>query len=255
MTKQKINYVPVLTSAAGSCLTAKNWVEAGVTLVSCHLSSLVIKPGLPYLKTLPNLASYIGWEGSFLLNASMPARASEGTYALRSPYDGSLVTVSTQDIVDFILQMKPHYVLLPEGFHQIGLAALNKLLEITTAFIPMDDVSNYLPEWEHGTYYVDADGSCHLTSSNGEQFIESDVWASDACMGKMYCREAVINLQESMYSTQFDLIDPHCQCPTCQQKFTRAYLHHLLKNTPLLCQRLLVQHNMYTLHCKIMDFL
>ena len=105
MTKKKINYVPVLTSAAGSCLTAKNWSEAGVTLVSCHLSSLVIKPGLGYLKTLPNLASYIGWEGNFLLNASMPVRVSDGNYTLRSPYDGSLLTVSIENIVDFILQM------------------------------------------------------------------------------------------------------------------------------------------------------
>ena len=44
---------------------------------------------------------------------------------------------------------------------------------------------------------------------------------------------------------QFETIDPECTCPTCSQQFTKAYLHHLLQQTPLLCHRLLIQHNVF----------
>ncbi|MEF2743156.1 MAG: tRNA-guanine transglycosylase, partial [Agathobaculum butyriciproducens] len=39
-------------------------------------------------------------------------------------------------------------------------------------------------------------------------------------------------------------IEEGCQCPTCQ-RFSRAYLRHLLKSGEMLSQRLLVMHNLW----------
>lgn len=205
-----INFIPVATSLAGSCLTAKNWQETGTTILSCHLASLVIKPGLSYLKTLSNLAAYMGWDGDVLLNASMPKPSADGKYILRSSYDGALITLTIQDIIESIFYLKPRYVILPKECNGALLQT-----EIQATIVAPDD----------------------------PQFVESDVWASDACEGKVYTSSGIINLNESLFSNDFNVIDSNCLCPTCQQQFTRAYLYHLLRNTPLLCQRLLIQHN------------
>ena len=63
-----LGFVPVLTSLAGSCLTAANWQEAGVHRASFHLAALLMKPGYDLLKTLPNLAAYVAWDESLVLN-------------------------------------------------------------------------------------------------------------------------------------------------------------------------------------------
>lgn len=205
-----INFIPVATSPAGSCLTAKNWQETGTTILSCHLASLLIKPGLAYLKTLPNLGAYMGWEGDVLLNASMPKPSADGKYILRSPFDGALITLTIQDVIESIFYLKPRYVILPK--------------ECDASLLPTTIQTT-------------------LISPDDPLFIESDLWASDACEGKVYTSRGVINLTESVFSTDFNVIDSNCSCSTCQQQFTRAYLYHLLRNTPLLCQRLLIQHN------------
>jgi queuine tRNA-ribosyltransferase len=76
----------------------------------------------------------------------------------------------------------------------------------------------------------------------------SSVWvtdkpAADAIQGKLYCESGIIDILEQQYQQQFSPIDQHCACSTCLDGYTRAYLHHLLQQTPLLAQRLLVMHN------------
>ena len=77
--------------------------------------------------------------------------------------------------------------------------------------------------------------------------IETDEPGQDALQGIVYETVNKINLADSTYSMDFKLIDNDCECPTCAQNFTRAYLHHLYHHTPLLCQRFLIQHNVFQL--------
>jgi queuine tRNA-ribosyltransferase len=39
-------------------------------------------------------------------------------------------------------------------------------------------------------------------------------------------------------------IDPNCKCPVCQ-RYSKAYIRHLLKAEEMLSQRLLVMHNLW----------
>ena len=39
-------------------------------------------------------------------------------------------------------------------------------------------------------------------------------------------------------------IDENCGCPVCQ-RYSKAYIRHLLKSTEMLSQRLLVMHNLW----------
>jgi queuine tRNA-ribosyltransferase len=84
-----------------------------------------------------------------------------------------------------------------------------------------------------------------VLAQQGVAYIESDIPAREACLGRVYCGEGVISIDNAEFAMQFEVIDKDCLCPTCTQLFTRAYLHHLLGQTPLLCQRLLVQHNIH----------
>lgn len=278
MTIRKHTLIPTLTTSSGSCLTAKNWQEAGIQRVSYSLAALLVKPGLAYLKTLPNWAHYSGWAGDWVLNASMPTPNSKGNYAFRSPYDGARLTCSAADIVDIICHLKPQQVVVPEGFYTVGDAVFRSLSQATRLLIPVSDREHYPRHCVHGVYYAQdqtqlndlldliiqhqadcPDLDCYMAGSlsfpvmkhlyassfKGKISLESDYPASDGCEGIVYCREGMIDLREKGYSMQFERIDPACHCPTCEQSFARAYLHHLLEHTPLLCQRLLIQHNAY----------
>jgi queuine tRNA-ribosyltransferase len=82
-------------------------------------------------------------------------------------------------------------------------------------------------------------------SEIGIDFVESNKPANDGYHGRVYCSQGVFSIQQKALEMQFAAIDEHCDCPTCRQHFTRAYLHHLFDHTPLLCQRYLIQHNVH----------
>ncbi|MEI8060769.1 MAG: tRNA guanosine(34) transglycosylase Tgt [Candidatus Berkelbacteria bacterium] len=55
-----------------------------------------------------------------------------------------------------------------------------------------------------------------------------------------------INLLKAENSTDKNPIDNNCQCPCCKEGFSRAYLHHLVKEKEILGIRLLTLHNLWT---------
>jgi queuine tRNA-ribosyltransferase len=88
----------------------------------------------------------------------------------------------------------------------------------------------------------------HEMAKNGDlsfPFIESNQPCEDGFAGILYTHQENMDISDSQMAKQFIPIDDQCTCPTCKQAFTRAYLHHLLANTPLLAQRLLIMHNVY----------
>lgn len=265
---------PILTTPAGCCLTTENWQEAGITVASFYLTSLLMKPGYDFLKTLPSLAAYVNWHECLVLNASLPTPNKDGLYVIRSHYDGSSTSFSSENILELIQILQPTMVILPSGLWKKHPQICESLPEKILPFLPVMDSPKHLEiKRPYGVYFSQdkkissssalleqitqyKDVPCYIAGdldlplmidliNHGAQFVESDRPASDACLGKIYSEEGEISIQDSAWTMQFDLLDAHCQCPTCNQQFTRAYLHHLLEHTPLLCQRLLVQHNIY----------
>lgn len=225
-------FIPTLTTPAGSCLTADNWREVGVTCVSYDLSFLLIKPGLSYLKILPDWQTYSGWNGEWLLNASMPSPDASGEYVLRSPFDGSRIRCNLRDIVDVILNLKPHQVILPSGF-EVDEATWQQLRTTSMLYVPVEEQMRYADRLNHD----------HRVAVN--HHVITNQPAADACNGMVYVQDGQLDLKDKAYAMDFDRIVAECQCPTCQQGLTRAYLHHLYEHTPLLCHRFLIQHNVF----------
>lgn len=56
-----------------------------------------------------------------------------------------------------------------------------------------------------------------------------------------------IDLRKSKYQGDKSLIMPNCQCPTCSQGYSRAYLSHLIRAGEMLGMRLASIHNLWIL--------
>lgn len=264
--------IPVLTSPAGACLTAANWQEAGVVAAAYHLASLLLKPGYDLLASLTQLQSYSGWSQVTVLNASMPGVNHDGQYVLRSPHDGSIVRHSINEILALISRLQPQFVILPQGVLQQNTAAWLSLPASVFPFFPVTDLASLAGTRPYGVYFAHepstplaalleelvryrhlpryVSGDLSLAQMKqlidaGVDFVESDRPAAEACRGNVYSKDGIISLCDVAQAQQFKPIDANCDCPTCQQQFTCAYLHHLFTQTPLLCQRFLIQHNVH----------
>ncbi len=62
--------------------------------------------------------------------------------------------------------------------------------------------------------------------------------------GHLFTSKGIINLNNKKYENDMSPIDDECGCPVCQ-RFSRAYIRHLLKSTEMLSQRLTVMHNLW----------
>ena len=62
--------------------------------------------------------------------------------------------------------------------------------------------------------------------------------------GQLFTWDGVRNLNNAKYELDPSPIDPHCDCPICQN-YSRAYIRHLLKSGEMLGMRLAVLHNLY----------
>ncbi|STX29352.1 queuine tRNA-ribosyltransferase [Legionella beliardensis] len=272
MQQRQGTLVPVLTSQAGSCLTFANWQDASVTTIAYQLDALMIKPGVAFLKKLIQLRDYISWPGTIVLNAVLPPANSNGIYLIRSTYDGQLVQLSIQELASLIAELKPNKVLLP-------LDSLTFFNEFWQTLVTETDIELYFPQGEpshlnldHLNYYgiykqqsfkdffndvQKLDKPMYLLGDfnlaqmqellENKHTVETNRPALDGMMGLFYSREKdeQLTIIAQEMSMDYQTLDNSCQCKTCSAQLTRAYLHHLLGQTPLLAQRYLVQHNLY----------
>lgn len=211
-------YSPLLTSVAGRCLTNLNWQEVGVKTVSVGLTDLIIKPGLAVLQVINSLAEYTGWNKQIILDTRLPV--SNSGYEFRSPYDGSRMTITTNQALSLIQSLQPTMVILDNALGAI-----------------FDSISS-------SAEVLQAVDNCYQRV-DGEAYYLSDKPANDGFLGYVYTSSGRQSITAVDNVSNFSVLDVACACPTCQQKFTRAYLCHLYQHTPLLCQRLLIQHNVY----------
>ena len=264
------NFVPVLTTEPGSCLTSENWEEISVNNAAYDLAALLLKPGYNLLIKLAHLGDYLNWSQTLVINASHLKANREGIYTIISPYDGSRVKLDESSFFDLIQWLKPNKVLLPPMKMEKALQLITRWDEKIVPYFSAQALNQalYSQEKNYGVYFhcknVDdlnpealrqwADVSCYIVceqvsriKSNPHRidYIQCDEPAKLGMQGLVFHDDTVIDLKSDSMAMAFEPIDQSCTCPTCQQQFTKAYLHHLYHNTPLLCQRFLIQHNVH----------
>ncbi|MBI2786156.1 MAG: tRNA-guanine transglycosylase [Legionella longbeachae] len=269
MLHAKQSFIPILTSEAGLSLTTENWQEVNITTVCYYLESLLFKPGKDILQKITDLREYLAWSGGIVLNAMTLVINKEGIVVLKSPYDGSRIKLNLLDLLELILHLKPQAVVLPKNILQDFSQIWENWNEAIVPFIHVSDLERQnvvkphgvyfnqnfsevnwkqLEEWAHLPRYIIGNFDPILIQElqeKGIEFIESDEPAKAAMQGKVYSRAGNVDLTDKKTQMQFEPIDTHCACPTCSQQLSKAYLYHLLQNTPLLCQRFLIQHNIF----------
>lgn len=68
-----------------------------------------------------------------------------------------------------------------------------------------------------------------------------------ARMGTAFSHEGRANLKNARFARDGGPLDPACACPVCTGGYTRAYLHHLVRQKEMLGGILLSMHNLYFL--------
>ncbi|CEG57573.1 tRNA guanosine transglycosylase family protein [Legionella fallonii] len=271
MLDREQSYIPIMTSEAGLCLTSANWQEAKINTMSFHLDSLLLKPGYDFLKKIHDLAQYLGWSGGLILNATKCVANKGGVFTLVSPYDGSKIKLSYEQLVELIQHIKPDAVLLPLKIIREFPQLWDNWNDAIIPFIAAEDLSQQELQRQHGVYFNINHSSSNALADELRKWsalpryiighgdlanldelkkdeslwIESDAPAAMAMRGIVFSQQGNLHLIEDVYAMQFTTIDAACACPSCSQRFTKAYLHHLYLHTPLLCQRFLIQHNVY----------
>ena len=68
-----------------------------------------------------------------------------------------------------------------------------------------------------------------------------------ARMGSAFSSEGRLNFRHARFPPDHGPIDPDCTCPVCTGGYTRAYVHHLVKQKEMVGSILLSLHNVYYL--------
>ena len=68
-----------------------------------------------------------------------------------------------------------------------------------------------------------------------------------ARMGSAFSHEGRVNLRNARHAHDAGPLDPLCTCPVCTEGYTRAYLHHLVRQKEMAASILLSMHNIYFL--------
>ena len=62
--------------------------------------------------------------------------------------------------------------------------------------------------------------------------------------GQAFTADGPLNLRNARFAEDAEPIEPGCACPACA-KFSRAYVHHLVKSGEILGAMLMTQHNLW----------
>lgn len=109
----------------------------------------------------------------------------------------------------------------------------------------LDEVVPYLPE-EKPTYLMGVGTPQNILEGveRGVDFFDCVYPTRNGRHAHVYTNKGKINLKNAKYEKDDRPIEEGCKCPSCQ-RYSRAYIRHLLKANEMLGMRLCVLHNLY----------
>lgn len=109
----------------------------------------------------------------------------------------------------------------------------------------LDDVVPYLPK-EKPTYLMGVGTPANILEAvdRGVDFFDCVYPTRNGRHAHVYTNHGKMNLNNEKYKLDDRPIEVGCQCPACQ-RYSRAYIRHLLKAKEMLGMRLCVLHNLY----------
>jgi queuine tRNA-ribosyltransferase len=214
-------FVPILSSLEGLCLSSQQWKTTGISWFSYQLSLLLQRPGFP---NVFDIYQDLVCPGFAMLDASDLKFNAKGKIEYRST-DGALMRLGLDNLAIWLQALKPDAIIWPfaEGY----------LLDV--GFLPSQIL---IPKHQDGDFTV-----CVQIRGNQHWYISNQP-AKLGYGGQFYTEDLICNIFEQSFEKDLGALSKNCDCDSCKQGFTRAYLHHLMTHTPLLAQRYIILHNM-----------
>lgn len=112
------------------------------------------------------------------------------------------------------------------------------------------EINTYDSQSEQKLYITDVDdiNDWDYLCQKDKIWVESDLALSKASESVAFVNRKLLALDKLCYQQDYQPLSSSCKCYTCSH-FTRAYLHHLLKQTPLLAIKLVAIHNLADMIC------
>ncbi len=127
--------------------------------------------------------------------------------------------------------------------YAIGGLAVGEPTEIMYDVI--DHVAPYMPK-NKIRYLMGVGTPANILNAveRGVDLFDCVMPSRNARHGHLFTSYGIININNKKYDRDMTPIDPNCGCPVCQ-RYSKAYIRHLLKAEEMLSQRLLVMHNLW----------
>jgi len=127
--------------------------------------------------------------------------------------------------------------------YAIGGLAVGEPTEIMYDVI--DHVAPYMPK-DKIRYLMGVGTPANILNAveRGVDLFDCVMPSRNARHGHLFTTYGIININNKKYDRDMTPIDPNCGCPVCQ-RYSKAYIRHLLKAEEMLSQRLLVMHNLW----------
>ena len=109
----------------------------------------------------------------------------------------------------------------------------------------LDETVPYLPQ-NKPTYLMGVGTPANIIEAvdRGVDFFDCVYPTRNGRHAHLYTKFGKINLMNAKYETDDRPVEEGCGCPTCQ-RYSRAYIRHLLKAKEMLGMRMCVLHNLY----------
>jgi len=147
------------------------------------------------------------------------------------------------------LRKKSAEDLVKIGFDGYAIGGLSVGEKEDIMYQMVDSTLPYLPE-DQPRYLMGVGTPLNIVESvaRGVDMFDCVLPTRNARHGHLYTSQGSINIRNQKYARDTSPLDPDCECKTCQ-RYTKAYLRHLMTSGEILAIPLLVRHNVaYYIH-------
>jgi queuine tRNA-ribosyltransferase len=128
-----------------------------------------------------------------------------------------------------------------DGYAVGGLAVGESQVEM---FDTLDGVTPYMPT-DRPRYLMGVGKPADIVGAvlRGIDMFDCVLPTRSGRNGQAFTREGALNLKNARFAEDQGPLDPACPCPACT-RFSRAYLHHVVKAGEIIASMLLTWHNL-----------
>jgi len=175
-------------------------------------------------------------------NGEMHSSPSSSVHKFISSYVPSLFGI-VQGSIFPDLRQKSAEDLVKIGFDGYAIGGLSVGEKEDVMYDMVDSTLPFLPE-DQPRYLMGVGTPLNIVEAvaRGVDMFDCVLPTRNARHGHLYTSQGIVNIRNLKYARDTSPLDPECECMTCE-RYTKAYLRHLMTSGEILAIPLLVRHN------------